>query len=262
MRSVAVASRSSSRDQRAHRVETRVERLAGIGAVLDGDVGAVRDRVEGRPAADERGHERELHGVQEPAEMVDGVVAFVRPGGVGGAAAELDLDDAEAAVGARELQPGRLGDDARGGQACAEVLDHGEGAEAVVLLVGDQREHDVGLRDGFGRHDAGGDAGLHVAGAAAVHPAGLDPGHEGIDHAADADGVEMAVEGEQRAVRHPARRDQARAVLRADDLDREALRLEACGQQLDRGTLTGRTGHQTRVDRVERDELARELDLR
>ena len=134
-----------------------------------------------------------------------------------------------------------------------------------MLLVGDEREQDIAVGPGacrvLGRDDECRDAGLHVTRAAAVQAVAVDARREGVGHATRGDGVEMTVERERRAaVTAAVGGEQARPLLWPDDLDGEPARLEAAREQFDRRPFPGRAGLEIRVDGVERDQLARELD--
>ena len=95
----------------------------------------------------------------------------------------------------------------------------GDAAEAAGLLVDRARNLDgagkVGedLHEGFGRDDRGGQAALHVAGAAAIDLAVLDDAGKGIDAPAFAglDHIDMRVEMDAGAGRA--------AVEAGDDID-------------------------------------------
>ena len=73
--------------------------------------------------------------------------------------------------------------------------------QAGVLLVGDGRHDDIAGQPEAGRlagrDQRGGDAGLHVVGAAAEEAVPVDPGRVRIGHAFDADGVEVPAEQER-----------------------------------------------------------------
>ena len=99
---------------------------------------------------------------------------------MGGPAADLDLEPHDADIGAHQAVMGRLGDQ-RGVRVIAAHQAR-QRAVAGAFLFGDRLEVDMGRRlhaRPFQRvkgEQIGRQAGLHVAGSAAVHPAVLDGG--------------------------------------------------------------------------------------
>jgi len=141
----------------------------------------------------------------------DGVATLVGPAAVRGAAFRHDFDPRESLVANGHLQIRRLGDH---GRMRAPIADASLGTEAHVLLVHHGGDHEPAVRPAL-RERAGGrnhrrDAAFHVLRAPAVQPAALDARLEGIGHAFDADGVEMAAEHDRGT--RPA------AVEHADDV--------------------------------------------
>ncbi len=203
---------------------------------------------------------------QDRARLDDRVDAEVRARAVRGAPLDLDPRPLKALVRDDELELGRLGDDGRVG---AHRREHLLDAEACVLLVGDGGHDDVTAqaerrrlpaRDQRGRH-----ARLHVVRAAAVQAVALDARIVRRLHPRDPDGVDVTAQ-QQRAPAPGARRahDDARAPRRR----LEHAGLEARGERpavderrdlaLARPAAAG--GRERRVDRVDRDELAQEVD--
>ena len=74
-----------------------------------------------------------------------------------------------------------------------EMGEHFLDAQAGEFLVGDGGHDDLAVDAGQGRipagDEGGGEAGLHVVGAAAVEPVALDARREAIEGAGQADGV-------------------------------------------------------------------------
>ncbi len=137
--------------------------------------------------------------VEDGAHLQDGVHSELRSRAVRGLARDLDLEPAEALVRHRDLELGRLGHDRGVGRHRSKHLLH---AEARVLLVGHGGDDDVACEPARARLAAGQQgrrqARLHVVGAAAVHAVAVDPRHERIGHALDADRVHVRAQ-EQRA---------------------------------------------------------------
>ena len=202
--------------------------------------------------------------------MIEGVDPFGRGGGVGGPAAQLDLDDGVAAEGLGEGEPGGLGDeDGLGGEVeVGEGGDERGGADARVLLVGDEGEDDLhgevcGL-GALGGDDDRGDAPEHVAGAATREARAVvaDPRLEGAIHALDPHRVEVPGERD-RGVRvggsRPGEQAGAARLGGLDDVGGEACGVEPGAEVLDDLALAGRTGDETGVDRVDGDEGAGQI---
>ena len=134
-----------------------------------------------------------------------------------------------------------------------------------MLLVGDGRDDDVPAQPERGRlaagDERGGDAGLHVVGAAAVAAAALHARLVRGLHALDADGVDVPAQ-QQRAPAARARRphDDARAPRRRFEHPRLEVRGErpALDERRDLA-LAGAAGGERGVDGVDRDELAQEV---
>ena len=189
---------------------------------------------------------------------------------MGRPAGEGDLDEGVAAQARGEGEPGRLPHhgDVRVHPEAGQGGEHGLRAEAGVLLVGDEGEHDAARHRPphqlLGRDDHRGHAALHVARAAPGEPVPLDRGGERVRHPLDADGVEVAGEhdgGTGGLAR--ADGDQARPVVvagRRDDVGLEPAALQAVPEVVDGGGLTGGAGHQPGVHRVDGDELEGQRD--
>ena len=156
----------------------------------------------------------------------DGVDAEVRTGAVGSPAGHLDLHPDEPPVGDPDRELGGLRDD-RGVRR--DALEDGLDAEAGVLLVGDCRhDHlpvDTDPRRVTARHERGGEAALHVVGAAPDQPVAVDPGLQRALHRSEADRVEVTAEHEGRsATGLPAAHDDARPPVGGGELSRPSAR--------------------------------------
>ncbi len=171
---------------------------------------------------------------------------------MGDAALGLDLGPPDAAMAeADPVLVQRFGDDDvldAGGVEAALFGEVGDAAIAAGFLVGGGGDFDgapevgAGGDEGLGRDDRGGEAALHVAGAAAIDAVALDFGAEGIagPAVADLDHVVMAVEmhavaggGAFAARDHvPARMGGAVAgrAFGADQIDGEAVPAEPFGE--------------------------------
>jgi hypothetical protein len=121
---------------------------------------------------------------------------------------DLDLGPDESAVGGRDGELGGFGDDRGVGPYVLEdLLD----AEAGVLLVGDGCDDDLSgqaeSRRLAGGDESGGEAGLHVVGAAGVQAVAVDGRHERGAHLPEPDGVGVAAQHEGPAASRGAAAD-------------------------------------------------------
>jgi hypothetical protein len=127
------------------------------------DAGVERPLVGG-----ERGVDRQV--------AVDRRDALETVGRVGGDAAHGALERERAGLGADDVEPRGLGDQAGGERAVA--LERGERAQAPVLLRADREQDDLAVRrvgpQGGQGVEGGDDPALHVHAAAAVHEAAGD----------------------------------------------------------------------------------------
>ena len=196
------------------------------------------------------------------------VDALLWLGGVRRATGEHHLHHGVAAQRPGEREPGRLAHHGHIGAhtEARECGDHRFGADAEVLLVGDECEDDaprqLGACELLGSSDHRGDPALHVAGAAAQQTVTLDTGGEGLAHPVGAHGVEVAREhdGGPALARGGMRRDRKEArpvgvAVGNDDLGGETGGVEAGSQVLHDLRLPRRPRDETRVDRVDGDEL-------
>ena len=195
----------------------------------------------------------------------DRVDAEVRPRAVRGAAGHLDLEPDEALVRDDELELGRLGDDRGVG---AHEPQHLLDPEARVLLVGDRGDDDVAARAQRarprGRRQRRGDAGLHVVGAAAVEPVAVDARR--VNGSAIPSTPTVSRCPQRSSVRPPpapARADDdARPAGRhlGDDRPRARSHAPSAATKPAISRLARAAGDERRVDRVDRDELRKEVD--
>ena len=126
-----------------------------------------------------------------------------------GASRHLDLGPHEALMRDDHFELGRLGDDRGVGTDRAQRLLH---ADARVLLVGDRGDDDVAgeteLRGLTAGDQRGGDAGLHVVGAAAIEPVAVDARRVRLVHALDVDRVDVTAEQQRPATTGSASADE------------------------------------------------------
>ena len=149
------------------------------------------------------------------------------------------------------------------------LRDERVGAEARVLLVDDRRDDQTSLPEAaIAREPRGvdhrGHAALHVLRAASIEPAVTLDGIERRGHAVDADGIDVPAQ-HQRAARLGAieHADHVRPPRRRLlHLDAEPEPAHVHGDGLRDLRLAGGPGHERRVDRIDRDELAKQGDAR
>ena len=110
--------------------------------------------------------------------------------------------------------------------------------------------------------DHRGHAAFHVLRAAAVEPAVALDRRERIRHARDADRVGVAAEHQRAALARAPRARRRRWAVRARPLrlDVEAEAAHLGGDGVGDLALARRTGHERRVDGVDRDEIAEQAD--
>ena len=117
---------------------------------------------------------------------------------MGGDAGDGDFGPDEPAVGGADLPFGRLGDHGGVDVGRIEVGEHFLDAKASEFLVGDGGHDDFSVDAGEGGvpagDEGGGEAGLHVVGAADVRPVADDAGSECVAGAGQANGVEVTAE--------------------------------------------------------------------
>src|SRR5215472_13320491 len=117
---------------------------------------------------------------------------------MGGDAGDGDLGPDEPAVGGTGLALGGLGDHGSVDAGRVEVGEDLLNAQAGEFLVGDGGHDDFPVDAGEGGvpagDEGGGEAGLHVVGAAGIQPVTLGAGSEGVAGAGQANGVEVAAQ--------------------------------------------------------------------
>ena len=171
--------------------------------------------------------------VQERAHLHIGVDAQFELAAVRGAARDGHFDPQISLVREADLERGRLGDDRAIRRGGGQIRSRR--AQASVLLIGNGGDEQIpgkrrarfGQRLGGGH--AGGEAALHVVGAAAVELAVANRAGERLGHAGDVDRVAMRVEHQGTAAAcagEPA--DHAGAArLGLESFDREPDRMRA-----------------------------------
>jgi hypothetical protein len=207
--------------------EGRLGALARHGPPLHDRRGVSSQHERRLPAGSHGDHERAaafgdqapagLHGGEQAAEVGDSVDTLLGLRRVRGAPLESHLDEGVAPQGLRQREPRGLTDDGDVGldAETRECIEHGQGAQAGVLLVGHQGEHDPtgqpAAGEFLGGDDHRGHPALHVAGTPPLETVAVDPRPERIVHALDPDGVEVAGQDDGgpgcagRADRHEAR---------------------------------------------------------
>jgi hypothetical protein len=186
---------------------------------------------------------------------------------------ERHLDDRVPAVRDHQVQPCRLADQAGVRQPPIKELQHSLSPDAGMLLVRDQRQHDVprGPRSGgrLRRSDHRGHPGLHVTRAPAQQPpagpaAGDTPG-ERLVHPGDAHGVQVPVQQQAAPSAGPGMPgDQARPARhpRGHHFHGEPAPLKPPREQPGHRSLARSPRHQPRVNAVRAHQLHCQLDGR
>ena len=180
------------------------------------------------------------------------------------APARLDLGPRESFVPDTDLQVRRLGHDRGVG---APFRDEHVGPDARVLLVDDRRDDQAALAEAaIAREPRGidhrGHAALHVLRPAAVEPAAPLDGIERRGHAVDADGVDVPAQHQRAprlaAIEHADHVGPPRRRLLHLDVEPEPAHVT--GDRLRDLRFAGGAGHERRVDRIDRHELAKQSD--
>ena len=198
--------------------------------------------------------------------LVEGIVALLGHGAMGGHAAKGRLQPERALMADEGRIAGRLAHHQRAGPG-QDIAEPGEkaGAVAAGLLARGEDEDQArfaarqpGELDR--RQGHGGDAALHVAGAAAVEPVAVDLPAQGIEipgGGAERHGIQMSGEAEGRGVvRALERRDEAGASLgEAVEAHFHPGRLQQPPEMLGAGPLVAR-----RIDGAQPGELLRQCD--
>lgn len=255
--------------------------LAGEEAAVELDGAAVGDEIDLNAAVDDAdvagavAGEGVLAGLEavgvlfdggdEAGHLGDGVDAEVGLGAVGGPAMDGDAAAEDAFGGDDGAKLGGLGDD---GGIGAEVLAEADDAAIGVFFIHDGGEQDLAWRGDAGFFEGGegvhhgGEAGLGIAGAAAIHAAIADDGVEGRDgHALDGNGVRMGFEDEA-AVRIETGEAGDDVGAAGEDLllpDLDAALLEKLADVGGDGALAG-AAVIGGIDAVDADEICQGLD--
>ena len=206
-----------------------------------------------------------LEMLEHAAHPQNRILTFVRPAAVCRFAAHFHFDPGESLMAHGDLEIGRLGHD---GAAGTPFRNHGVGADAGVLFVDDGGENQPARwESALFRNDADGGnhgrhAALHVLRAASVEAAVPLDRRERIRHPCDADRVDVAAEHEsvprRTSFEHADRVGSTRRDLLCLDVEADAAHLGGNGTGDLR--LAGRTGHERRVDGVDRDEVAEQAN--
>ena len=117
---------------------------------------------------------------------------------MGGDSGDGDFGPDEPTVGGTDLPFGGFGHHGAIDADPVEVREHFLDAKAGEFLVGDGGHDDLTVDAGEGcipaGDEGGGEAGLHVVGAAGIEPVALDARREAVGGASQADGVEVAAQ--------------------------------------------------------------------
>ncbi len=168
----------------------------------------------------------------------------------------------EAAMSNRDLQLGWLRHDRR---VDWPTLGGRGGTNACELLVRDGGESDVPAETAAAgldcREHAGGQAPLHVVGAAAVQASTRQPWNEGVGHPRHSDGVHVGVQHQGASAAGAARdgdhvRPPRRSLL---DAHLEPRALAPFGDEAREAQLTRSAGNDVRVDGLDLDEPGSQL---
>ncbi len=207
-----------------------------------------------------------LEACEHAAHSQDRVPPFRRPAAVRRLPFHDDVDPGESLVGHCHGHVGRLGHDRRVG---APALDERFRAQAGVLLVGHRRDNQSpGGQSTSGQNPGGADhrrdSALHVLSTAAVQPALAFDRIERRRHAGHADRVQVTAE-HQRPPGRPSvehAHDIGPAGGGVGHLDLQAGGTQGLGDGARHLALTGRPGHERRIHRIDRHQVAQQFKRR